>query len=312
MIIVSKEEKPFVYSAKGDPRRKTVIADYEAEIEELYQTVEDTTISMLNPSTTLLLDESIVYVRAVVLGVMMTALEDDDDLFAHGCDRFDRHPSPTMSIGADSEILSLQAIWIRKIIINGLRSCTRVNARNISTAFVYEHPTIRALGVFIADLVSPGEIAQIIRSEVDQMLSLVRKYTSNFPEHTQSTALNEKHPGDVILITGTTGSIGASTLAELLESPKVKKVYALNRFHRKGLPLIIRQKLALINQGLRGDLIHSEKLVILEGDLARPCLGLGESIRREVRDGFIIAPLFPHADLYPLDARFTNTHHAPR
>ena len=121
------------------------------------------------------------------------------------------------------------------------------------------------------------------------MFTLVRKYGSSFPEHTHSTAL-KKRSGDVVLITGTTGSIGASTLAELLESPKVEKVYALNRFHRKGLPLIIRQKLALINQGLRGDLIHSKKLVILEGDLARPCLGLEESIRQEVSDGFIIAP----------------------
>ena len=292
MILVSKEEKPFVYSAKGDPRRKTVIADYEAEIEELYQTVEDTTISELNSPTTLVLEESTVYVRAVVLGVMMATLGDDDDLFAHGCDRFDRRPSSTMSIGADSEILSLQATWIRKIILNGLRSCTGVNARNISTAFVYEHPTINALGAFVADLVSPGEMAQIIRSEVDQMFTLVRKYGSNFPEHTQSTALNKMRSGDVVLITGTTGSIGASTLAELLESPKVEKVYALSRFHRKGLPLIIRQKLALINQGLRGDLIHSEKLVILEGDLARPCLGLDESIRQEVRDRLIIAPPF--------------------
>ena len=89
MILVSREEKPFVYSAKGDPRRKAVIADYEAEIEELYQTIEDTAITGLNSPTSLLLEESIVYVRAVVLDVMMTVLGDDDDLFAHGCDRFD-------------------------------------------------------------------------------------------------------------------------------------------------------------------------------------------------------------------------------
>jgi len=89
MILVSREEKPFVYSAKGDARRKAVIADYEAEIEELYETVEDTTISGLNSPTTLLLEESVVYVRAVVLGVMTTTLGDDDDLFAYGCDRFD-------------------------------------------------------------------------------------------------------------------------------------------------------------------------------------------------------------------------------
>ena len=194
------------------------------------------------------------------------------------------------SIGADSDVLSLQATWIRKIIINGLRSCTGLNTRNISTAFVYEYPTINALGAFLANLVSPGEIAQIIRSEVEQMLALVGKYGSDFPKHTPSTAPGRKRVGDVVLITGTTGSIGASTLVELLESPKVEKVYALNRPRKGGLPLIIRQKLALIRQGLDGDLIFSKKLVILEGDLGHPCLGLGESIRREVCDGLIIAP----------------------
>ena len=149
--------------------------------------------------------------------------------------------------------------------------------------FVYEHPTINMLGEFIANLVSPKEMAQTIRSGVEQMLTLLGKYGSDFPEHTPSTTLNKKkRGGDVVLITGTTGSIGASTLAELLESPKVEKVYALNRYNRKGLPLVPRQKAAFVSQGLEGDLVRSEKLVILEGDLSRPCLGLAVSVQQEV------------------------------
>ena len=185
------------------------------------------------------------------------------------------------------DVLSLQATWIRKIIVNGLRSSTRVNTRNISTAFIYEHPTINALGEFVANLVSPKEMAQTIRSEVEHMHAMVEKYSYDFPEHTPSTVLNKrKRGGDVILITGTTGSVGASTLAELLESPKVEKVYALNRPHRKGLPLVTRQELALTSQGLKGDLVLSEKLVMLEGNLGRPCLGLEESIQQEVCNRF--------------------------
>ena len=118
------------------------------------------------------------------------------------------------------------------------------------------------------------------------MLTLVEKYSSDFPEHVPSTVLNKKkRGGDVILITGTTGSIGASTLAELLESSKVEKVYALNRPHKNGLPLAIRQKRGFTSQGLKGDLVHSEKLVMLEGDMGRPCLGLEESIQQEVCNG---------------------------
>ena len=290
MILVSKADKPFVYSAKGAPRRKAIIADYGVEIEELYQTVEDVSVNGSDYPTTWSLEESIEYVRAVVRGVMMTTLGDYDDLFAHGCD-------------------SLQATWIRKILSNGLRLCTRVNTRNIPSAFVYENPTINALGEFVANLVSPKEMAKTILSEVEKMHCLVEKYSPDFPEHTPSITSIEGG-GDVILITGTTGSIGASTLAELLDSPKVEKVYALNR--RKGLPLVTRQKLAFTSQGLAGDLVLSEKLVILEGDLGRPCLGLEESTQQEVCNGFAHCGVRPHVTSYLLDARFADTHHSYR
>jgi len=145
------------------------------------------------------------------------------------------------------------------------------------------------------------------------MLTLVGKYSSDFPEHTPSAALNKRRRGgDVVLITGTTGSIGASTLAELLESPKVEKVYALNRSHKKGLPLITRQKFALTSQGLKGDSVLSQRLVMLEGDLGRPCLGLKESIQQEVCNGFCHCGSDPYAKSYPLDAGFANAHNAYR
>ena len=91
MILVSKKEKPFVYSAKGAPRRKAVIADYEAEIEELYRTAEDVAINGFNSPATWSLEASRAYVRTVVLGVMMTTLGDDNDFFAYGCDRFGQY-----------------------------------------------------------------------------------------------------------------------------------------------------------------------------------------------------------------------------
>jgi len=90
MILVSMEDKPFTYTVKGAPRRKAVISAYEAEIEELYRTVEDTALNGFTSPATWSLGASRTYVRAVVTGVMMTAVGDDDDFFAHGCDRFGR------------------------------------------------------------------------------------------------------------------------------------------------------------------------------------------------------------------------------
>ena len=96
MILVSKEAKPFTYTAKGTPRRKAVITDYETEIEELYGTVEDTAINGFTSPETWSLEASRAYARTVVLGVMMTTLGDDDDLFAHGCDRFGHYASSAL------------------------------------------------------------------------------------------------------------------------------------------------------------------------------------------------------------------------
>ena len=98
MIIVSKKDKPFVYSTKGTPRRKAIIANYEAEIEELYRTVEDTAITGFGSPSIWSPESSRAYARTVVLGVMMTTLGDDDDLFAHGCDRFDRYLASPLSL----------------------------------------------------------------------------------------------------------------------------------------------------------------------------------------------------------------------
>jgi len=98
MILVSKEDKPFTYTVKGAPRRKAVISAYETEIEELYRTVEDTALNGFTSPATWSLGASRIYVRAVVTGVMMTAVGDDDDFFAHGCDRFGRDPSSTLPL----------------------------------------------------------------------------------------------------------------------------------------------------------------------------------------------------------------------
>jgi hypothetical protein len=152
MVLVTRKDKPFLYSAKGTPLRKAIITDYKTEIEELYQTVEDTSVKGLDSRPpTWSLEESTAYVRTVVHNVMTTTLGDDDDLFEHGCD-------------------SLQANRIRKTIIDDLQSRTKANTRGISPAFVYDNPSINTLGKSVADLVSRGATAQ--SSNRPQMNSL--------------------------------------------------------------------------------------------------------------------------------------------
>ena len=80
------------------------------------------------------------------------------------------------------------------------------------------------------------------------------------------------HHGDVILITGTTGTIGSNTLAELYESPNVTRIVVLAR--KSTVPISIRQRKALEDHGLDPSIADSSKISFLEGDPALPDLGL--------------------------------------
>ena len=88
MIIVSSSDKPFTYTAKGTARRKAVIKDYQPEIDALYEQVDklaETDGPMIQNWD---YDTALDVVRKVVSGVLEKTLNDDDELFQHGCDRF--------------------------------------------------------------------------------------------------------------------------------------------------------------------------------------------------------------------------------
>ena len=66
-------------------------------------------------------------------------------------------------------------------------------------------------------------------AEMELMLDLVARYSSQFPVHTADTAFCDTLPHDVIVVTGTTGAYGSALLSELVKTPQVSLVYALNR-----------------------------------------------------------------------------------
>ena len=144
--------------------------------------------------------------------------------------------------------------------------------------FVYQHPTISALGKFIHGLTSTGVSLQLDNT-VKEMMNLVDKYTENFPAHTLSGGAVPQ--GDVVFITGTTGAIGSSTLAELHKSPSVTRIIVLAR--KAIAPVSFRQKKALEERGLDPRIADSPKITLLEGDPALPNLGLGDDVLLELK-----------------------------
>jgi Male sterility protein/Phosphopantetheine attachment site len=114
-----------------------------------------------------------------------------------------------------------------------------------------------------------------------EMESMVTKYTHSFPKHVSSGQLSADN--EVVLITGTTGAIGASMLAQLADIPSVTRIYAFNRASSEGsLTLRERQALALRKRGYDAGILDRGVIVMVEGDQSRPDLGISPKLFQEV------------------------------
>lgn len=114
------------------------------------------------------------------------------------------------------------------------------------------------------------------------MHAMVSKYTREFPEFRPSETSGSPDGGDVVLVTGTTGSLGCHLLVRLASNPEIRRIYALNRSPRDGKTIRQRQENALRARGLDADILDHSRVVLLEGSLLQPMFGLPDTIYNEV------------------------------
>lgn len=114
-------------------------------------------------------------------------------------------------------------------------------------------------------------------NQVDPLVKMAEKYSTNFEDH---IPLLETPTEDVIIITGTSGSIGSSILVDCLTRPNIKHIYALNR---PSADPVETQKVALKRRGFDPSLVDTPKLTLLNADLAAGDLGIGELLLEELR-----------------------------
>ena len=88
MILVSSPKKPLVLTPKFTARRQVVIAEYEPEIDALYDAVNETTQAVKTFPDEWTEQSSLEFARNLIGNVLKVPVKDDDDIFQHGCDRF--------------------------------------------------------------------------------------------------------------------------------------------------------------------------------------------------------------------------------
>ncbi|KAH9840927.1 ketoacyl-synt-domain-containing protein [Rhodofomes roseus] len=113
-----------------------------------------------------------------------------------------------------------------------------------------------------------------------EMLAMLERYGKDLP--LREPANEEIEMKKVVLVTGTTGSVGAHLLVHLLQGTQFDKVYILVRKGAYGQTAKARQKTALEARGLDVAVVEMDRLGVLEGDLLAYQLGLGAEVYAEL------------------------------
>ncbi|TFY68318.1 hypothetical protein EVJ58_g1099, partial [Rhodofomes roseus] len=164
---ISNPSKPFTYTAKSTARRQAVIDDYAEEIDAAYDRVEESTQSSIPPPSQWDRPTTLDFVRAVINKVLVHNVDDNDDIFQHGCD-------------------SLQATHIRNALLRALRDSAQLDTRKSVGNFVYDLPTVTSLAAFLLELATLGAWSgslKSIESRADSMLAMAAKYLNDLPKH---------------------------------------------------------------------------------------------------------------------------------
>lgn len=175
---------------------------------------------------------------------------------------------------------SLQSAVIRNSIVNALQA-DKIDTSSIPPNFVYEAPTITQLGLAVHAIVDPSSSSSSdrIANKVTEITGYVEKYSADFPTHRASAPAPTS---EAILLTGSTGALGTTVLAQLVEMSSVSKIYALNR-KTTGKTVKQRQVEALVERGYDVAIASSSKVVYVETDASSGVLGIPSAIYEEVR-----------------------------
>lgn len=166
---------------------------------------------------------------------------------------------------------SLQALAVRGRILRELDLGGRPLGQNV----IFDYPNVRSLAKHIYAL-RTGE-AEEETSEIEEMKQLIAKYSS-FTQQTPGTIQPER---ETIILTGTTGSLGAHILAQIANQNSVRRIYCLVRADSESAATA-RVSKTLGEKGLDPSLL-SKKVICLPSDFSREDLGLAAGVLNDLK-----------------------------
>lgn len=166
-------------------------------------------------------------------------------------------------------------------------------APRITQGIVYSYPTIGMLADVLASLVANPSGADsalnVSKTHEEYMEEMISKYSqgldASLPEPAKVDSTQR-----YILLTGSTGNLGAQLLESLLLNDSVARVYTLNRPSTKA-SMYERHRARFQDKALDISLLSSPKLVFLSGEASHENLGLPGDILNEVSTPLAILDL---------------------
>lgn len=164
---------------------------------------------------------------------------------------------------------------MRNRIITALRTSSDASvqqaASKVSQNFVFDNPTIARLTSAILALNSGTNVG---KTRTEYIIELIDRYTADLLVPKHAPVANHAR-GRVVLLTGSTGNIGAHILAHLLRDKHVAKVFTLDRRSSAATPLERLHK-AFEQRGLPIELLEESRVEALAGDLNDDLFGLSK------------------------------------
>lgn len=243
-VIVSSASKPFKLTPKGSVKRMVTLNDYKEIVDALYQTSED------RPRASVLsVKSSHAEIKQFITVVLVELLDlptigEHDDIFSLGLD-------------------SLQTLRLSQEIFSSIDPTRHELGKFFEVSQLYARPSVSQISDHIFNILQENDgnvIAALTESNDDRgsrISNMVTKYTSNI------------RCESVVILTGSTGSLGTYLLSELLQDPHVAKIYCLNRSADAGS----KQLKSLEERGLTSDLC-SLRVEFIQADFNWEMLGL--------------------------------------
>ncbi|KAL8980929.1 MAG: hypothetical protein Q9205_004133 [Flavoplaca limonia] len=255
-VILSDARKPFQRAGKGTMRRPATLDMYKMELDDLYTRMESGETSS-KPDTIDVTNKPALqnFIRSICLAMTGNKeLSNDADIFNAGAD-------------------SLQVIVAVQRIKSRLSSAG-IQLEAVTPSLIYSYPTINTLFSSVSGLTKTryGGTPPQKAPQAVEMSRMMDRYSGQLLRGGRACSISSMD-SLVVILTGSTGSLGSYLLDTLMRQENVLKIYCLNRT-ADGMK---RQTASNGARGLSADWTGKD-VRFLQADLSKPCFHLERSI----------------------------------